>query len=236
MKSISRIFTVFGFLAALGLLVAAGIEVRETSAFLASAQSVTGTVVGLRVHVSSTSGHSHTWRPVVRYTAEGGSYTFESSVGSKPPAYATGDQVEVRYPPGHPDQGQLNSLMEMWFAPAIKGVLGTVLLAATFGPWLFVRWRRGRNRELLATGQRIEAKVTEVAPDTSICMNGRYPFRIAAQWLDPGANQVHLFKSERIWFDPTNHLPKNGRIGVFIDAVNPKKYYVDTTFLPEVAT
>jgi hypothetical protein len=226
-----------GSLVSLGLFVAAALEARETSIFLASAESAPGTVIGLRAHVSSGHGrsHSHTWRPVVRYTAEGASYTFESSVGSKPPAYEAGDRVEVRYPPGHPDQGRLDSLIELWFAPAIKAVLGTVLLAATLGPLLFIRRRRNRNRTLLATGQRIEANITAVAPDTGIRVNGRSPFRIAAQWVDPGTNQVHLFKSERIQFDPSDYLPKDGRIGVFIDARNARKYYVDTTFLPEAA-
>jgi hypothetical protein len=237
MKNVFGIFGVLGSLVSLGLFVAAALEARETSAFLASAESTTGTVIGLRAHVSSGHGRSqsHTWRPVVRYTAEGASYTFESSVGSKPPAYDAGDQVEVRYPPGHPDQGRLNSLLEMWFAPAIKAVLGLVLLAAALGPILFIRRRRNRIRDLLATGQRVEATVTAVAPDTSMRRNGRSPFRITAQWIEPGTNLLRVFKSERIWFDPSGYLPKDGRIGVFMDAHNARKYYVDTTFLPEQA-
>lgn len=147
MNSIFGILKVLGPLIAFGLFVAAGLDVRETSAFLVSSKSVPGTVIGLRAHTSSSGGRSRsqTWRPVVRYTAEGASYTFESSVGSKPPAYEAGDTVEVRYPPGHPDQGRLDSLMEMWFAPAIKAMLGAVLLAATLIPLLLIRRHRRRD-------------------------------------------------------------------------------------------
>lgn len=235
MKLLSRIFGLLGLLIGLGMMIGAGIMARDTLNFLDSAISVPGTVIGRQLSSSSSRHNSSSYHPVIRYTAENRSYTIIGATGSNPPAYADGDQVTISYPPGHPEEGRLNSLLNLWLAPAIVGGLGAVLAAVTLGAGLFLGRGRRRERELLATGQRVEARVTEVALDTSLAVNGVNPFRIVAQWRDPNVNQVRLFRSARIWFDPTEYLPPGGHIGVFIDPANPKRYVVDTTFLPERA-
>ena len=69
----------------------------------------------------------------------------------------------------------------------------------------------------------------------SLTVNDRSPFLILTQWLNPATSELHIFESNNIWFDPTNHI-KTKKIRVFIDRKNPKKYYVDLSFLPKVAS
>jgi hypothetical protein len=221
------------FLIGVALLAWAITMVRDTRSFLATARSVTGTVIDERLTSSSNSTSYH---PVVRYTAEGVTRTLVSSSGSNPPTHAIGDTVTVNYPPGHPERGQINGFMDLWFLPLILGGIGIVLILATFGAFVFAQRRRAMNRALEHSGQRIEAKVTEVAIDRTTSLNGVYPFRIEAQWLDPSVNRIRLFKSDRIWFDPTSYLPEGGHVGVLIDPANPKKYHVDISFVPKLAT
>ncbi|MNH47046.1 hypothetical protein D3C79_1101060 [compost metagenome] len=70
--------------------------------------------------------------------------------------------------------------------------------------------------------------------NTRISVNGRHPYVIRSQWLNPRTSEVHLFESDNIWFDPSDYL-KDESISVFIDKKNPKKYHVDITFLPKIA-
>ncbi len=233
MKFVRGLLGVLGFLIGVGLIAWSGSIIQDSRNFLATASTTTGVVTDLRL---SSSSRSTTYYPVVRYTAEGAAHTIIGRGGSNPPAYSIGEKVKVIYPPGEPQAGRLNNFMDLWMLPLIPGGLGLVLVLVTLGTLIATRRRRSLNNHLLHTGQRIEAKVTEVAPDTSMQLNGIYPFRIEAQWLDPSVNQMRMFKSDRIWFNPTDYMPAGGHIGVFIDPSNPKKYHVDISFMPKMAT
>jgi len=89
-------------------------------------------------------------------------------------------------------------------------------------------------KALKANGQRIQAKVKHIGLNTSHKINGRSPYQIQAQWQNPSTSKVHIFKSEYLWFDPTDYVNEE-EITVLIDRNNPKKYYVDVSFLPQLA-
>ena len=89
-------------------------------------------------------------------------------------------------------------------------------------------------KALKANGQRIQAKVKHIGLNTSHKINGRSPYQIQAQWQNPSTSKVHVFKSEYLWFDPTDYVNEE-EITVLIDRNNPKKYYVDVSFLPQLA-
>lgn len=70
--------------------------------------------------------------------------------------------------------------------------------------------------------------------DTSWKQNGRSPYRIHAQWQDPASRQIYVFRSDAIWYDPSDYIPE-GDITVYVERGNPSRYYVDTSFLPPLA-
>jgi len=45
---------------------------------------------------------------------------------------------------------------------------------------------------------------------------------------------LYIFRSENLWFDPSDHVTQE-KIPVLVDEANMKKYWVDTTFLPKLA-
>ena len=67
-----------------------------------------------------------------------------------------------------------------------------------------------------------------------VTANTTNPYLIYVQWKKPMTSKLHVFKSENIWFDPTDHI-NTDEITVLIESNNPKKYYVDTSFLPKLA-
>jgi len=224
----------YGF-AAIGLAMLAGALYwyQHVKTFVAGASVAEGTVVEL---VRSQSGSdSPTYRPVVRFSANGQSVQFTSSMGSNPPSYDRGEKVEVFYKPSNPQDAMINGFLALWGGPLIVGGLGAVFFLVGAGIWLGMRLKGQRDDYLKAHGTPIQTKFQTVELNRSLNVNGSHPFRIVTQWQDPVTAEIHVFKSNNLWFDPTDHI-KQQQITVFIEGNNPKKYFVDVSFLPKLAS
>ncbi len=122
----------------------------STASFLASAQRTDGTVVELTARTTTTrtqdgyTRRSTTWFPTVEYTVDGRRYSFESSTGTNPPAYAKGEGVPVAYDPDNPSDAQIASFWSAFLAPLITGALGLVFTPV--GAILFLKGRRFTRR------------------------------------------------------------------------------------------
>jgi hypothetical protein len=231
MNSVSILKYVFAILGA-GMLVGAGAMRANTRSFLAHASAAQGTVVALQSKRSSDG--STTYSPVVRFKHGAQLIEFTSQTSSSPPGYHVGETVPVRYLETNPYDAKLDSYFSLWGGALIVGGLGAVFLLIG-GGMILVPLRRKRVDDYLAhEGVPVEADIQSVGVNTAVSVNGRNPFRIVAQWQDPATSQVHVFESHNIWFDPSSFI-KQKRIRVFVDRANPKKYYVDVSFLPQLA-
>lgn len=223
----------FAFLAVgLVALAAAVFWYFHTSSFLAGAATAKGIVVEL---VPRTSRRGLVYAPRVEFAAPDGSRgMLISSVGSDPPSYSRGDAVEVLYDPRNINKARLKSFAELWLGPSIFAGLGVIFGGIGLGILLFQRRQGGARRWLQAGGRRIEADYEGVELNTSLTVGGRNPFRILAQWQDPMTSRIHVFHSENLWFDPQKYIERK-TLTVYVDPNNPKKYYVDVSFLPKLA-
>ncbi|MFG1948111.1 DUF3592 domain-containing protein [Nonomuraea sp. NPDC048826] len=133
-------------LAGLVLLCVTIVLAVSTASFLASAERTDGTVVELTARTSTTRNsdgylrRSTTWYPTVEFTAGGRQYSFESSTGNNPPAYAKGESVPVAYDPADPSDAQIASFWSAYLGPVITGALGLVFTPV--GTLLFLKGRR----------------------------------------------------------------------------------------------
>lgn len=101
----------------------------------------TGTVIGMEE--SNTDGSS-AYSPIVEFSANGQTYTFESNNASSPPAYQVGETVNVRYDPADPGTAQIDKLTERWLMPILlipSMICGSIIL--TF--FMVRAWRRGED-------------------------------------------------------------------------------------------
>jgi hypothetical protein len=89
-----------------------------------------------------------------------------------------------------------------------------------------------RKKYLLKRGQKIITDFMGIEINGSLAVNGRHPYTLSSQWLDPNTNKIYIFKSENIWFNPENYIT-NKKIEVLIDPKNYDKYYMNISFLPE---
>jgi hypothetical protein len=99
-----------------------------------TAERTRGTVVANVGHVDRAAGDPQrsdaSFRPVVRFTADGRPVTFEATRGSSPPRHRPGDRVEVLYPADDPAAARLASFSGRWELPLMLAAIAAVLLAA----------------------------------------------------------------------------------------------------------
>ena len=215
----------------IGLVVTAIRMSMNETAFLAQAKVTQGTVTAL---VPSGS-HNDSFAPGVTFvTPTGETIKFVSPSSSNPPSFHIGEKVDVLYVPSSPQQAQIKSFFSMWGGELIMGGLGTVFALVGVGMLL----RTARNAKKVAWlkqyGVPVEAAIIETNLNTSYAVNGKNPFKITAQWQDPSTTKIHVFESENIWFDPAPYLSRQA-VTVLIDSNNPKRYFMDLSFLPQLA-
>jgi len=222
--------SIFGGIGIIMLVITVLLWVNEYN-FKTHAEITAGTVVSL-TYSSGSDGKDGTYHPVVEYKYHDQTVSFISSLGSSPPDYNEGDKVEVYFNPNKLHDAQIKSFASQWFGVTIIGSLGFVFTLIGLGIGLSI-YKKSRNKEyLLANGQKIETVFQSVGLNGSYSVNGRNPYLIYSQWYDTIANKVYNFESDNIWFNPQPFI-KSGKISVYINPSNPKKYYMDISFLPQ---
>ena len=167
-------------------------------------------------------------------TASGQDLILETDFGTRPPSYRAGERVQVLYDPGNPARFSINSFWSLWFVPILFGSMGVVFSSIGWIPFAWQRRVRRRDDWLRANGQRIFADFECVELNTGVRINGQCPWRIVCQWLDPASNQVHVYRSHNLWYDPARYITGK-TMEVMVDPANPKRYVVETSFLPKLA-
>jgi hypothetical protein len=173
--------------------------------------------------------------PIVEYrTPDGVTRRYESSTFSSPSAYNMDEAVVVYFDAKKPDEATISGFLEEWLAPLILGGIGGVFSAIGWAGF-YVNWRREKkSNELMVIGKPILADYVGVGKDFSYKVYERFPYVIRAQWINPQTQEVHVFESDHIWFDPSPYI-KTKQVKVKIDPHNASEYWMDTTFLPQKA-
>lgn len=224
-----RWFSILFLIIGLGLLAGAGFVWRNHASFAAHTLRADGTITDLIYHSSSKGG---SYYPEVEFKASNGSVVHVTgSTGSKPPAYSRGEHVTVMYQSDNPESARIDSFSENWLGVLILGGIGLVF-ALIGGGMIGATLRTGNSNRWLATnGMRVQAKF-EGVESGNVQVNGRDSYRLKCQWQHPVTQKVYIFHSARVWFDPAPFV-KRDTLDVLVDMDNPKRYQVDTSFLPE---
>lgn len=226
LKIIKYVFTIVGIL----LLATSAYLFQDTRTFVRDGAHTTGMVIDL---LRSNNG---TYAPRVRFrTADERVIEFTSSTSANPPAYQQEEQVEVIYPVDRPGDARISGFMTLWGASLITGILGGVFFLIGGGLLAYGLLRSNRKAWLEKHGIPVTARLQQVELNTALESNGRNPYRISAQWKDPTTNRIHIFRSDNLWFDPSEFLAGQETVTVLIKRDDPRKHYMDITFLPTLA-
>jgi len=231
-KIAGGIFSVIGICALIGVVV----SIISTNNFISDSEITNGRIIDIVTRTSRDSDGNTTRSryPVVQFEDKNGvTIEFESS-SSTSGGVSIGENIEVRYLPNNPKKAKISSsFMDVWGLSLFFGIFGVVFTGLGI-PFFWLGIRDSINeRNALRYSKEIKAKIKEVVQNTSISMNGRCPFVIEAQWLNPETNEVHVFKSKNFWYDPSEYLKED--ITVKLDPRNTKKYWMDVSFLPKKA-
>lgn len=207
---------------------------KGTLSFISNSEVTTGEVIGL--------SSGSTKRSVIRYVVENnggnsekysGEYIVESSVGSNPPQHKIGDAVSIRYKMDNPGDSKVNSFLELWFAVIVTGILAVTFMSIGFGMIGYSFYRKKVLEKLKVIGVKIETVYQGVERNSSVSVNGKIPYQIVSHFKDTSANKIYIFKSDNLWFDPSDYI-QTKNISVLVDPQNYKKYHMDISFLPKI--
>lgn len=234
-----RLFILVFGLVGLGMGVGEFFILKNLFEFRSQAQVVTGEVTGYASSRGSKGGTMYT--PTVQYripAPEGGSgarFEISGNVRSSGRGYDIGEQVAVLYRPEAPEQGRIDSFVEQWLLPTVFGFFALVF-GGIAGAFLVVEIRRLRMYAWLQhSGMTVQARIVEVARNTSLKVNGRSPWVIRAQWQHPVTQKIHVFESENLWYDPSEFVDGRDQCPVRVDADDPSRYRVNIEWLPKQA-
>lgn len=220
----------------LGMLLGSWMAFTSTQKFLENSELSEGTVISNELHYShdEEGNREKYYYPIVEFqTQEGENVKFEADFGSYPPMYQVGEQISIIYNPQNPTDAQINSFWTLWFVSILLLGMGGVFASIGFGILLSLYKAKKKLSNLLANGQKILTQFFGVQLNYSISVNNRHPYQIISQWFDPVNQEVHIFCSENIWFNPEDFIPSQD-IPVYVDPQNPKTYYMDISFLPKM--
>lgn len=205
---------------------------QSTDLFLQEAIRTEGRVVGFK---EQRGDDSVTYRPVVVFLdTQENPIRFVSRVGSGRPAYSKGERVNVLYLSAEPEAAKLESFFDLWGATVVFAVIGLPFFLIGTLMFVFGWLKKRKSISLKQTGIAVLANFQSVEPNYCVSINGRNPYKIVCQWLSPETQELHLFESDNLWFDPSDYI-KTQTLTVFIKPGDPKKYHMDVSFLPRVA-
>lgn len=215
----------------IALLLGAALLAKSNYDFIQSSQLTEGTVVSFNTKGNSSGKKSYA--PVISYVdSSGQTHKTIGKFHNNTSGYRVGGDVELYYNKTSPNEAKINRIYEMWIDVIMLSIIGVIVLI--MGIALFAITKKPNVEKFKREGTSVKAVITEIGLNTLIDINNKSPYKINAQWHDKLNNTVHVFSSENIWFDPSPYV-NNDEITVYIMKNNPKKYYMDISFLPKKA-
>jgi len=177
--------------------------------------------------LSIKSGKSSNTVTVVFATTDGTEVTAKGVEGKH---VVQGDKTAVWYDPEDPQEIDLGGSQRS----SIRAVVITGLVFV-FLIYIFIKYTLTdlANKKLIKTGMKIEADFVAVDRDERIKIKGESPWIIRCSWIDNRNNQKYYFVTKPYTIDPAPYLNGRYHLDVFINPADPKKYFIDTSFMPK---
>ncbi len=153
---------------------------------------------------------------------------FESRLNAYSESFYEGKEINIYYDKNNPSLIGMKS-MDLLFL-IFPGIGLIFLIIGVIG--LFIKLRKKSNvQKLKQSGKKIYANYVETTINTSYSVNGKNPYNIICEWVNPKDNKRYIFKSENIWIDPTEIIENEGlkQFPVYID--NKNNYVVEVDVL-----
>jgi hypothetical protein len=129
--------------------------------FISHSITATGQVTELVEYLNEDG--SRMSKPRFEFRASDGQvYTIESDTATSPPGFFRGEEVEVRYTSGKPQEARINTFVQLWFIPMVWGIIGIVWVVIGVIGTVLAR----RKRDKLAQKEEEKFRLVEGIPPT----------------------------------------------------------------------
>lgn len=184
----------------------------------------TGIITSIESDRKSDGGYEYeVW---VQYDANG--KTYESELGSYVSSFYEGQTIDIYYEKENPKKiGTEGTELMILIFP----VVGLIVMVAGIIGFVGKKKRKQEIDELKNNGQLIHATFIESKRNMAYAVNGRHPYNVFAEWVDPEDGKTYTFKSDNMWGNTWDMIGEYGsavkEIPVYINRENKDKYYMD---------
>lgn len=107
-------------------------------------------------------------------------------------------------------------------------MVGTGLIFTITGAGIFISItiRGVKEKKLREKGKSIYATVEQITCNTKLSVNGAHPYVIYCTYRDRYTDVTYRFKSEKLWYDPSDQFPVGSTIEVKVDENDYSRHYV----------
>ena len=176
--------------------------------------------------IRSSKGHS-TYDVTVSFNTSDGKEV--TATARKQSRISNGEKVMIWYDRADPQKVDFEDSIGHNMTGAIVGVLILLL-----GFYLLISQivKDSTNKRLIRTGQKIAAEFVSAGRNEKYKMGDKNPWVIKCKWVDNNSNKVYYFESRDYTIDPAPYLNGRYHIDIFINPADPRKYLMDTSFMP----
>lgn len=112
-------------------------------------------------------------------------------------------------------------------------LMGVIFSCVAIIPFILGIKKSSQQKQLIAGGRSIFAKVESITQNKSYKVNGRSPYIVYCTYEDEYKGVVYRFKSANIWENPEYCIQPGSDIRVYVNGEDFSKYYVDVESMIE---
>lgn len=228
-KKKSGVILVFSIFLIVGIVfVAVGIGVLYSGIrFRKNAVETRAVITDIQTHRSGDDTHHSVW---VEYEYDGKVYK-DVRLNEYNSGMYTGKEITILVDPKNPQKASTE--YGLIFAGGVFLLMGVIFSCVGIIPIIVGIKRSSLQKQLIAGGRSIFAKVESITHNTSYRVNGRSPYVVYCTYQDEYKGVVYRFKSDNIWQNPEYFLQPGSDVRVYVNGEDYSKYYVDVESMIE---
>lgn len=142
-----------------------------------------------------------------------------------------GKEITILVDPKNPQK--VSTEYGLIFAGGVFILMGVIFSCVGIIPIIVGIKKSSLQKQLIAGGRYIFAKVESITQNTSYKVNGRSPYVVYCTYQDEYKDVVYRFKSGNIWQNPEYFLQPGSDVRVYVNGEDYSKYYVDVESMLE---
>lgn len=181
----------------------------------------TGVITEIRALSSTKDVPKYQYR--VGYEVYGNSYTTSFNSDS---TFNVGNEVDIYYDIDSPGEAGLSKHDPDYTVYCILSLIFFMIGAPGL---IYKTYKMFVAKRLKENGTVVQATYLETHVNERLSINGKHPYRLTCEWINPEDGKKYIFKSGNIWKNPEKYIEKKGMttLSVYINPKRIKQYSIN---------